>query len=520
MENFNDVDSKALVPYNSNVQEKKFEDENHAVRESREKRNSRGMLVFSPQSNHGTSSGTSIVKNSGDEGSAISKMSKRKYKQNGKQKDSGDESGSQGILAFSPKSNYGTSPGTSIVKNGGDEVDNRANVVFSPNSAHGNSSSTNQNGVKKENDIHWKTDHPSAQRGVGTQMAFVLDRPRIDGSRLKIESIGTESFKGNKQGKSSTGKKSSEKQNTTDDDASSVNADASYHGDCVHDIVEYFATDVTTLHALPNVFKSCTLLAKSLWAIVFMTGVFLFLFQASFVINKYRDGPIQVNLEVVTKSSLEFPKVTICNTNKLRRSAVANSKYRQVLIVDELKSLPYYAPCIEDDFQCVNELICVKPYLICDGVNQCRDFSDEYDCTYPSCKEGFFRCSNGSNDGVCIASSRECDRVVDCYDGADENECVCKGTEYKCVSRGGCIDKSKVCNGIDDCADKSDEKDCDVGDDSTECGDDAFQCWDVDECINRQFLCDGYYDCKDGSDEDPTEVCFVPSTVAPTPTCK
>ncbi|XP_033114108.1 uncharacterized protein LOC117114536 [Anneissia japonica] len=178
----------------------------------------------------------------------------------------------------------------------------------------------------------------------------------------------------------------------------------------------------------------------------------------------------------------------------------------------------YEAPCIEDDFKCHNELICVKPFLICDGVNQCRDFSDEYGCTYGACNEGFFRCSNGSSYGACIADSKECDRVVDCYDGADENDCVCKGTEYKCVSRGGCIDKTKVCDGNNDCTDKSDEKDCEVGDNIDECGADAFQCWDVNECINRLFLCDGYQDCKDGSDEDPMEVCQVPTTLAPTPT--
>ena len=40
-------------------------------------------------------------------------------------------------------------------------------------------------------------------------------------------------------------------------------------------------------------------------------------------------------------------------------------------------------PCETGDFMCSNGILCVRSYLKCDGINHCRDFSDESDyCTY------------------------------------------------------------------------------------------------------------------------------------------
>ena len=56
--------------------------------------------------------------------------------------------------------------------------------------------------------------------------------------------------------------------------------------------------------------------------------------------------------------------------------------------------------------------------LICDGVVDCPDFSDELYCPY--CPEHNFHCGVTK---TCIPKEQMCDGHVDCDNGADERGC-------------------------------------------------------------------------------------------------
>uniref|UniRef100_A0A8K9WN25 Corin, serine peptidase n=1 Tax=Oncorhynchus mykiss TaxID=8022 RepID=A0A8K9WN25_ONCMY len=140
-----------------------------------------------------------------------------------------------------------------------------------------------------------------------------------------------------------------------------------------------------------------------------------------------------------------------------------------------------------DHFLCVTGL-CIPRKLVCNGYNDCDDWSDEAECV---CGEEEFRCGTGR----CVSPSMVCDGYDDCGDLSDEHSCVCDPVrEHRCED-GRCVTRDWVCDGDHDCLDKSDELNCSCKSQGLlECRNGL--------CVPSAFRCDGEDDCKDGSDEE------------------
>ncbi|KII65736.1 Low-density lipoprotein receptor-related protein 2 [Thelohanellus kitauei] len=122
--------------------------------------------------------------------------------------------------------------------------------------------------------------------------------------------------------------------------------------------------------------------------------------------------------------------------------------------------------------------------------------SDEAGCP-STCKPNEIFCTV---DRKCLKDHEICNGVNDCSDEMDEFECEkiiprCDKDSYECFDE-SCIPKSKVCDGKNDCGDWSDEQDCL----EKKCEDFGAYC-DDGTCLNHDKLCDGNYDCLDFSDE-------------------
>ncbi|XP_028254776.1 atrial natriuretic peptide-converting enzyme isoform X3 [Parambassis ranga] len=106
----------------------------------------------------------------------------------------------------------------------------------------------------------------------------------------------------------------------------------------------------------------------------------------------------------------------------------------------------------KDHFLCTTG-ICIPQKLVCNGYNDCDDWSDETHC---ECTEAEFRC----NTGRCLSPSLVCDGYDDCGDLSDELNCVCDlAREHRCGD-GRCVSRDWLCDGDHDCLDKSDELNC------------------------------------------------------------
>lgn len=77
---------------------------------------------------------------------------------------------------------------------------------------------------------------------------------------------------------------------------------------------------------------------------------------------------------------------------------------------------------IEKNFySCINVSIYIPYQSVCDGVKDCPNADDEYECGNPEIFD-FFKCDNIS-DNKFVLMYRVCDFINDCNYGEDEKHC-------------------------------------------------------------------------------------------------
>ncbi|XP_076032414.1 uncharacterized protein LOC143020142 [Oratosquilla oratoria] len=160
-------------------------------------------------------------------------------------------------------------------------------------------------------------------------------------------------------------------------------------------------------------------------------------------------------------------------------------------------------------FQCSTDEYCIPVAWLCDNDSDCKDNSDERNCTKKeSCTESEHQCNNGD----CIYALWRCDSKEDCLDGSDEFDCdvvphECLETEFECAPN-SCIEIHYLCDGEEDCQNGADEQNCG----NMTCPTNTFRCNDG-KCVDLRWRCDGdpdcfgvgedELDCPDGNQQPP-----------------
>ncbi|KAI5699533.1 hypothetical protein M8J75_004395 [Diaphorina citri] len=202
---------------------------------------------------------------------------------------------------------------------------------------------------------------------------------------------------------------------------------------------------------------------------------------------------------------------------------------------------PAYYPtvsCAWSEFSCHDRLQCVPLSARCNGVSDCRDYSDEVNCgreVVIQCRDegltrtpvewvredgkplppgsrynrgrlempnigirdsGTYLCrAQGHSPFTPTAQVKAYLTVEKWVDPTTPAPRACAQNEATCAN-GECISRSKVCNGNYDCSDGSDEMRCST----YGCEPNEYRCSNR-RCIQKTWRCDGDDDCLDGSDE-------------------
>ena len=200
--------------------------------------------------------------------------------------------------------------------------------------------------------------------------------------------------------------------------------------------------DATAAQTGPST-EDCVM--RIVWILAYIGLFLVFCYQTSELGRKYLHYPTKVEIEIVSRSNLDFPAVTVCNNNPIRKSLIGRIRdHEDLILLDDyaMKSVHMYAEsyfgasdsgdevCGGSHFRCANGEYCIPEQWVCDDVNNCKDNSDEEldNCTAIKLDRKMAESiADHPLQGICHKGFIQCPDKVFCAVPCDNNhECSSK----------------------------------------------------------------------------------------------
>ena len=215
-----------------------------------------------------------------------------------------------------------------------------------------------------------------------------------------------------------------------------------------------------TAHGIPKVISYTNFHRKIFWLVAVVVCSLAFLYQITDMMIDVYTYPVTVNLQITHRDQLDFPTVTMCNSNKIKESLLRNyhrndSDLMKMVTFEDFNSIglrDIYKLLIAPEPQDTDSEITgtttttgVVAPEVSDPIPRCHFFEEDADdnaTTTAPPEHNDFECLEDS--GLCYVYTWICDLYDDCSENSDEDPeycggSICKQTDYECKS-GDCID--------------------------------------------------------------------------------
>ncbi|XP_033103961.1 amiloride-sensitive sodium channel subunit gamma-2-like [Anneissia japonica] len=99
-------------------------------------------------------------------------------------------------------------------------------------------------------------------------------------------------------------------------------------------ILKDFSTS-TSAHGIPHIITAKNMFMKLCWFIVTSGALAVLLLQEYDLLKDYFSHSYATKIDLITRTNLTFPAVTVCNMNRMRRSALNGTRFEGLLEVDD-----------------------------------------------------------------------------------------------------------------------------------------------------------------------------------------
>lgn len=86
----------------------------------------------------------------------------------------------------------------------------------------------------------------------------------------------------------------------------------------------------TSFTALTRIHKASTVIKKIIWIVILLAMLSWLSLQCFWLFEKYFEYPVEVKIDMISLPKMEFPSVTICNRNPLKKSKVKGSPFENI----------------------------------------------------------------------------------------------------------------------------------------------------------------------------------------------